>query len=77
MAYIHAQIKDERTYYLLLDEVQLLDCFKSLLNGYLRKGNIDVYVTGGNAKFLSSDIIPEFAERGDEIRMFRSRLPSL
>lgn len=70
MAYIRAQIKDEKTYYLLLDEVQLLDCFESVLNGYLRKGNIDVYVTGSNAKFLSSDIITEFAGRGDEIRMF-------
>lgn len=70
MAYIHAQIKDEKTYYLLLDEVQLLDCFESVLNGYLCKGNIGVYVTGGNAKFLSSDIITEFAECGDEIRMF-------
>ncbi len=70
MAYIHAQIKDEKTYYLLLDEVQLLDCFESVLNGCLHKGNIDVCVTGSNAKFLSSDIITAFAERGDEIRMF-------
>lgn len=70
MAYIRAQIKDKNMYYLLLDEVQLLDCFESVLNGYLRKDNMDVYVTGSNAKFLSSDIITEFAGRGDEVRMY-------
>lgn len=70
MAYIRSQVTDPQMYYLLLDEVQLLDCFESVLNGYLRKSNMDVYVTGSNAKFLSSDIITEFAGRGDEIRMF-------
>lgn len=70
MDYIQAKIKDRDTYYLLLDEVQTLDCFESVLNGYLRKDNMDVYVTGSNAKFLSSDIITEFAGRGDEIRMY-------
>ena len=70
MAYIRSQMKDCDTYYLLLDEVQMLDCFESVLNGYLRKDNMDVYVTGSNAKFLSSDIITEFAGRGDEIRMY-------
>ena len=70
MAYIRSQIKDGDMYYLLLDEVQMLDCFESVLNGYLRKDNMDVYVTGSNAKFLSSDIITEFAGRGDEIRMY-------
>lgn len=70
MAYVRAQIKDEEMYYLLLDEVQMLDCFESVLNGYLRRENMDVYVTGSNAKFLSSDIITEFAGRGDEIRMY-------
>ena len=57
-------------YYLLLDEVQLLGCFESVLNGYLRKDNMDVFVTGSNAKFLSSDIITEFEGRGDEVHMF-------
>lgn len=57
-------------HYLLLDEVQLLDCFEAVLNGYLRKENMDVYVTGSNAKFLSKDIITEFAGRGDEIHMY-------
>lgn len=70
LAYIRNQIKDKNTYYLLLDEVQMLDCFENVLNGYLRKEYMDIYVTGSNAKFLSSDIITEFAGRGDEIRMY-------
>ncbi len=70
MAYIRSRITDENMYYLLLDEVQMLDCFESVLNGYLRKENMDVYVTGSNAKFLSKDIITEFAGRGDEIHMY-------
>ena len=57
MAYIREKIVDDEMYYLLLDEVQMLDCFESVLNGYLRKDNMDVYVTGSNAKFLSSDIM--------------------
>ena len=70
MAYIRSKLTDQDMYYLLLDEVQLLDCFESVLNGYLRKENMDVYVTGSNAKFLSKDIITEFAGRGDEIHMY-------
>lgn len=70
LAYIRNQVKDKNTYYLLLDEVQMLDCFENVLNGYLRKEYMDIYVTGSNAKFLSSDIITEFAGRGDEIRMY-------
>ena len=70
MNYIRGRIVDNQMYYLLLDEVQLLDCFESVLNGYLRKDNMDVYVTGSNAKFLSKDIITEFAGRGDEIHMY-------
>lgn len=70
MAYIRTKITDSEMYYLLLDEVQLLDCFESVLNGYLRKDNMDVFVTGSNAKFLSKDIITEFAGRGDEIHMY-------
>lgn len=70
MAYIRAQITDNEMYYLLLDKVQMLDCFETVLNGYLRKKNMDVYVTGSNAKFLSKDIITEFAGRGDEIHMY-------
>lgn len=70
MAYIRNQMEDNEMYYLLLDEVQMLDCFEIVLNGYLRKKNMDVYVTGSNAKFLSKDIITEFAGRGDEIHMY-------
>ena len=70
MAFIRSKLTDQDMYYLLLDEVQLLDCFESVLNGYLRKANMDVYVTGSNAKFLSKDIITEFAGRGDEIHMY-------
>lgn len=69
MAYIKGKITDNEPYYLLLDEVQLLDCFEAVLNSYLRTNNIDVYVTGSNAKFLSRDVITEFAGRGDEIHM--------
>ena len=70
MAYIRSQIIDREMYYLLLDEVQMMDSFEAVLNGYLRKDNMDVFVTGSNARFLSSDIITEFAGRGDEIHMY-------
>ncbi len=70
MAYIRSKVIDEGMYYLLLDEVQMLDCFESVLNGYLRKDNMDVFVIGSNAKFLSKDIATEFAGRGDEIPMY-------
>lgn len=70
MEYVRTKTSGEGKYYLLLDEVQMLDCFESVLNGYLRKDNMDVYVTGSNAKFLSKDIITEFAGRGDEIHMY-------
>lgn len=56
-------------YYILLDEVQLLDDFESVLNSLLRMKNVDIYVTGSNARFLSKDVITEFRGRGDEIRM--------
>ncbi len=69
MSYIQSKIVDNGVYYILLDEVQLLDCFESVLNSYLHMENVDVYVTGSNAKFLSKDIITEFAGRGDEIHM--------
>ena len=70
MAYIHSKIIDDEMYYLLLDEIQMLDCFEAVLNGYLRKENMDVYVTGSNARLLSKDIATEFAGRGDEIHMY-------
>ena len=70
MAYIRSKTTQDGMYYLLLDEVQLLDCFEAVLNGYLRNDKLDVFVTGSNAKFLSKDIITEFAGRGDEIHMY-------
>ena len=68
-AYIKANTNDTDTYYLLLDEVQLLDDFVGTLNGFLRHKNFDVYVTGSNSRFLSSDIITEFKGRGSEIHV--------
>ncbi len=68
--WIKEQIKDDGEYYILLDEVQMLDEFVSVLNGLADKKNCDVYVSGSNAKFLSSDIATEFGGRGDEIRMY-------
>ena len=70
MAYINSKITDDGTYYLLLDEIQMLCCFEAVLNGYLRKDNMDVFVTGSNAKLLSKDIATEFAGRGDEVHMY-------
>lgn len=68
--YIKDSIKDEKQYYLLLDEVQFMPRFEEVLNSLLRMNHIDVYVTGSNSKFLSSDIITEFRGRGDEIRIY-------
>lgn len=68
--YIQSKVVDDRMYYLLLDEIQMLDGFEAVLNGYLRKKNMDIYVTGSNARLLSKDIASEFAGRGDEVRMY-------
>lgn len=67
--YIDAQITDKDMYYILLDEVQLVNEFEDVLNSYLHIPNVDVFVTGSNAKFLSKDVITEFRGRGDEIRI--------
>lgn len=67
--YVKAQIKDGRMYYVLLDEVQMMDQFEDVLNGLLHIPNVDVYVTGSNAKFLSKDIITEFRGRGYQIHV--------
>lgn len=69
-AYIRAKVANDGMYYLLLDEIQMLDCFEAVLNGYLRKENMDIFVTGSNAKLLSKNIATEFAGRGDEIHMY-------
>ncbi len=68
--YLKSLIKDNGMYYILLDEVQMLDDFESVLNGLSRIKNVDLYVTGSNAKFLSKDIITEFRGRGDEVHMY-------
>lgn len=67
--YVKSLIKDSRIYYILLDEVQLLKEFESVLNGLMRLPNTDIYVTGSNAKFLSKDVLTEFRGRGDEIHI--------
>ena len=63
------QINGDGMYYLLLDEVQKLGAFESVLNGFLRRSNMDVYVTGSNSRFLSKDILTEFEGRGDEVHI--------
>lgn len=68
--YVESSITDNDTYYILLDEVQMLDDFVDVLNGFLKKQNVDVYVTGSNAKFLSKDVITEFRGRGFEVRVY-------
>lgn len=69
-AYVESRIIDEGMYYILLDEVQMLDSFEDVLNGFLKMRNVDIYVTGSNAKFLSKDIITEFRGRGFEVKMY-------
>ena len=66
---IRSRIKDDRTYYVFLDEIQNVDGFEMVINGLLHKPNLDVYITGSNSRFLSSDIITEFRGRGDEVRV--------
>lgn len=68
--YVRNSIRDEKVYYCLLDEIQNVPDFESVLNGFLKIPNLDVYVTGSNSKFLSSDIITEFRGRSDEIRVY-------
>src|SRR5574344_192000 len=67
--FIKEQIVDKEQYYVILDEIQLLGKCESVLNGLMRIPNVDVYVTGSNAKFLCRDVITEFRGRGDEMHM--------
>ena len=67
LEYIDARIVDENMYYILLDEIQLVKEFEDVLNSYLHIKNVDVFVTGSNAKFLSKDVITEFRGRGQSI----------
>ena len=69
-SYIRNLIKDNNKYYLLLDEVQEVKDFESVLIGFMHISNLEIYVTGSNSKFLSSDIVTEFRGRGDEIRVY-------
>jgi predicted AAA+ superfamily ATPase len=69
-SYVHEQITDEKMYYVLLDEVQMVDEFEDVLNSFLHIENVDTYVTGSNAKFLSKDIITEFRGRGDQVHLY-------
>ena len=68
--YVMKKAVENDTYYVILDEIQKVPNFESVLNSFLRKPNLDVYVTGSNSKFLSSDIITEFRGRGDEIKVY-------
>ncbi len=70
LRYVKERIVDTDTYYIILDEVQLLAEFEDVLNSFMHIRNADVYVTGSNSKFLSSDLVTEFRGRGDEIRIY-------
>lgn len=70
LRYVKERITDREQYYIILDEVQLLKEFEDVLNSFLHIRNADIYVTGSNSKFLSSDVITEFRGRGDEIRVY-------
>ncbi|MEA4889918.1 MAG: ATP-binding protein [Clostridiaceae bacterium] len=70
LAYVKSRIVDTGTYYIILDEVQLIKEFEDVLNSFLHIRNADVYATGSNSRFLSSDVITEFRGRGDEIRVY-------
>ena len=69
-SYIKERIVDKELYYVFLDEVQLVEGFEEVLNSLIRRNNVDVYVTGSNAKFLSRDIITEFRGRGDQVHVY-------
>ena len=70
LSFVKERIVDRDTYYIILDEVQLLAEFEDVLNSFMHICNADVYVTGSNSKFLSSDLVTEFRGRGDEIRIY-------
>ena len=70
LEYIDACIRDKSMYYILLDEVQMLEEFEEVLNSLLHIDNVDIYVTGSNSRFLSKDVITEFRGRGDEIHVY-------
>jgi len=69
LGYIDEHLKDNKMHYIMLDEIQYVSEFEDVLNSYLKISNADVYVTGSNSRFLSSDVITTFRGRGDEIRI--------
>ena len=75
--YVTERATDRQTYYVLLDEIQMVSGFEAVLNGFLHKENFDVYVTGSNSRFLSTDIITEFRGRGDEVRVMPFRFADI
>lgn len=70
LQYVKENIRDKKDYYIVLDEVQYLNEFEDVLNSLLHIRNVDIYVTGSNSKFLSSDVITQFRGRGDEIHVY-------
>jgi predicted AAA+ superfamily ATPase len=70
LAYIDGRLIDKQMHYILLDEIQLVNEFEDVLNSFLKIDNVDVYVTGSNAKFLSKDVITTFRGRGDEVKVY-------
>lgn len=70
LAFIDTHVKDNKTYYMFIDEIQMMDDFVDVLNSCLHINNLDVYVSGSNSKFLSSDIVTEFRGRSDQIRIY-------
>lgn len=70
LKYIYSKVKDTEMHYILLDEIQYVDDFEGVLNSFLHRDNLDMYVTGSNSKFLSTDVITEFRGRGDEVHLF-------
>ena len=68
--YIKQRLTESGMWYVFLDEVQLCKGFEAVLNGLNRRDNVDIYVTGSNSKFLSSDVLTEFRGRGDEVRIY-------
>ncbi|WP_448907882.1 ATP-binding protein [Hoylesella shahii] len=67
--YISQRVTDTREYFILIDEIQLLDRFEEVLNTLLKNPQLDMYVTGSNARFLSKDVVTTFRGRGDELRI--------
>ena len=68
--FVLEKIKDHRQYYVIVDEIQLVPDFESVLNGWLKRRQLDVYVTGSNSRFLSADVITDFRGRSDNIHVF-------